>query len=156
MNGMINATAVKGIVDKALAEYAERTGSEAAGEGYRNLMEGIGRIIENAANADINTVAYDVVDRDMQGSNVGTVHKIADIKDVRTITLCGLREAKNAVEYAIGCVLRDRANDALKALEAYNTHGDGYHKPGYRQYVSAINHRHVLNDLQAAADAIPF
>ncbi len=153
---MINANAVKGIVDKALAEYAERTGSEAAGAGYRNLMEGIGRVIENAANADINTVAYDVVDRNMVGTNVGGLHTIQCIKDVRTITLSGLKEAKDAVEYAIGCVLRDRANDALKALDTYNKNGRGYDRPGYRQYVSAINHRDVLNDLQDAANMCPF
>lgn len=157
MNGTINANAVKGIVDKALEEYAERTGSEAAGEGYRALMFRLGEIIERASNADIDTVAYDVVDRDLgPGSNRGGIRTIACIKEVRTITLSGLKEAKDAVERAIGFVLRDRANTALTALFQYNVTGLGGNKPGYRQYVSAMAHYEVLNDVREAADNPPF
>jgi len=156
MNGTISTTAVQGIVTRAFAEFTELTGSECSGEGARALMFRLGEMIERASKADIDEVAYDVVDRDMQGTDVGTVHKIADIKEVRTITMSGLREAKEAVEYAIGRVLRDRANAALDALHSYNTTGDGYNKPGYRQYVSAVAHRPVLNDVQAAADTVPF
>lgn len=157
MNGMINANAVKGIVDKALEEYAERTGSEAAGEGYRGLMFRLGEIIERAANADIDTVAYDVVDRDLgPGSNQGSIHTIACIKEVRTITMCGLKEAKDAVMGATGRVLRDRADEALQALAAHNSTGHGSVTPAHRQYVSAMMHRDVLIDLSSAADTIPF
>jgi len=163
MNGTINMTAVSGIVARELAAFAERVGTDcagnndASGEAVRALMFRIGEHVERASKADIDEVAYDVVDRDMRGSDVGTVHKIADIKEVRTITLSGLKEAKDAVEYAIGRVLRDRANAALTALHAYNTGGDGYHKPGYRQYVSAIAHNDVLTDVwQAANTTQPF
>jgi ribosomal protein L7/L12 len=158
MNGQINIVAVNHLLNAALADFSANVGANgtAAGEAYRNLMYRFGDIVERAANADIDVVAYDVIDRDMVGSNVGTVHKIRAIKDVRTITMSGLKEAKEAVERAIGAVLRDRANDALKALAEYNSNGDGYHKPGYRQYVSAVAHRSVLNDVEVAAETPPF
>lgn len=160
MNGQINITAVKGIIDRAVAEYVSNVSTSAdgivPGEGVRNLMIKLGDLVQRAANADIDEVAYDIVDRDMVGTDVGTVHKIRAIKDVRTLTMSGLKEAKDAVEYAIGRVLRDRANAALTALAEYNTHGDAYHKPGYRQYVNALAHREVLDNLVAASELPPF
>lgn len=152
MNGKISTTAVQGIVTRTFAEFIERTGAECSVEGARALMFRLGEMIEKASRVDIDEVAYDVVDRDMRGSDVGTVHKILDIKEVRTITMTGLKEAKDAVEYAIGRVLRDRANAALDALKAYNETGDGSRKYAYRQYVSAVNYADVLSDLWSAAN----
>lgn len=155
MNGMINHVAVNGLITKAVAEFAAQTGgAEAAGEGYRNLLIRLGEMVERMSNANINVVAYDAIDRELDGVNVGGLRKIQIIKDIRTVTLAGLKEAKDAYEYALGEVIRDRANAALKALADHND--SEVNRPGYRQYVSAVPHRDVLNDLQTAADAVPF
>ncbi len=152
---MINHTAVNGLITKTIAEFVARSGgSEAAGEGYRNLLTRLGEVVERMSNADINVVAYDVIDRELDGVNVGGLHKIQLVKDIRNVTLAGIKEAKEAYEYALGEVIRDRANAALKALAEHNR--SEVHRSGYRQYVSALNHHDVLTDLQSAADAIPF
>ncbi len=155
MNGYLSGHAIARELRKRADEF-ESCGS-AETFNVSNMTEQLTKTAETlrlAAIADIDTVAVEVVGADALASNpldIGTWHKIHNIKAVRERTGTDLREAKLAVERAYATVARNLAVMALAQLETQNARY-GY---GLRQYVNAVEHKAVLADLWDAANGDP-
>ncbi len=112
-----------------------------AGVNVVDIIKGYAAELEQRANANLDTVAYDVVAADAENvQGIGELHKIQNIKTVRELTGVGLREAKEAVERAVPRVFKDRAVNALDMLAAANKTAHWSHGA----YINPDNHSYAL------------
>lgn len=149
MGRMISAERIKIAVAECLATLS----GEYNAEDIKTVMADVTGMLVRMATVDVDAVALEVVKRDFEdsGHTLSGMHKIRNIKEVRTQTGADLREAKIAVERAIPVAVRDHANAVLTMLRIANCalpEGDY----GSRQYVNAAAHPAVLSDLWSAAN----
>lgn len=156
MNGQINVNALRSIIESTVADMVEGT-HEVDVTKISDTLTNLSRRLNSVAWADISSVAIDVVTRDAMESgplDASHWHTIKNIKEVRTLTGSGLKEAKDAVQWAMPVVLRNIAATALDNLANENT------KHGYavQEHVSAVRHIAALTDIDSAynADHTPF
>ena len=123
--------------------------------GIKDFIVGVQDLLIESATVDIKTVAQNIVRADVESTTNHTLadfHKIACIKALRDKTGMGLRECKDAVNAAYVVVMQERAEQALYNLSYAN---DSVMFPNMR-YISAVDHRSVLCELQSACDVVPF
>lgn len=138
MNGKLPPGIIVSLLNAKAAELVELVNSQPNSElsvnEVRDMMSALTAKMADIAFMNIDEVALNVV-REM-----GTSQKIQIIKEVRSRTGSGLKEAKDAIERALPKVLKEEAEKALRALEFHNDRVSY----GYRAYVHSDNFRSIF------------
>ena len=152
------------MVTMRVTEAVVKLGGRLNAEDIRTLMHDITADLVRVAEISIEAVALQVVEEDYRSTlegqpfpstflPSGSLHTLKNINRVKERTGCDLNEAKNAVTVAVAKVYRNIADNALTHLAMANAKVPTYAE---RAYVNAVDHRYVMQNMNAAVNEPPF